>query len=433
MCTQSRSRVDSKLLRIASRVILFRLQKTSTTILSQNQNCLADTLKNPTLWAVLTDQLSPEICVVWCGYGYGNTGDDLVLGVALTDLRPQFGSSIRILSPAPEQTRSYVSDTPVIWHPSSKPRRAREKWFWRLTAYAEKGGMNVFANRLYQAALKNPERVSDENAWLKTMATASRLHLAGGGYLTDKFHLRHFLRPLRLAQSRRIPISTSPLGLGPFRSLKNAMAVANCLRGAKLSVRDEDSLRFCQAHGLNAVETPDDGFRWQRVVALPTAPAVNPEKILGICVFSQHSTEWSDAVENWWVDCLRSLSRAFPDYRLEGFCFHTEKKMDYETARRLFVRAGLSAENVQPPQADYRRAILNLARYRAVVSSRFHAVVTASAMRLPCVATALDDYYEAKMRGALKYAPVPLSVVNPTRDSALSPAAWLKTELKPDS
>ena len=355
-----------------------------------------------------------------------------MLAVALADLREQCGRKLQILSPVPEQTRSYVNDTPVILHPSSKPRSGWEKWFWRFTAYAEKGGMNGLANRLYQTALNHPERISDENAWLKAMASASRLHLAGGGYLTDKFHLRHFLRPLRLAQSRRIPISTSPLGLGPFQHPGNAVGVANSLRGAKLCVRDEDSLRYCQVHGLNAAEMPDDGFRWQRVVAVPAAPTLNSAKRLGICIFSQHSAKWSVAVENWWIDCLRSLSRSFPDFQLEGFCFHTQKEMDYATTRRMFASAGLNPENVQPPQADYRAAILNLARYRGVVSSRFHAVVTASAIRLPCVATALDDYYEAKMRGALKYAPVPLSVVNPARDSAQSPASWLETQLKPN-
>ena len=373
------------------------------------------------------DQSSRGPCVVWGGYGYGNTGDDLVLAVALADLRKEGRDHIQILSPAPAQTRLYVCDLPVVFHPSGRPKGTLEKWFWRLTELAERSGMSSLANQLYNAVLRNPERISNE-PWLKAMASASRLHLAGGGYLTDRFHLRHFLRPMRLARSRGLPITTSPLGLGPFSNPRNAAAVADCLRGAKLIVRDEDSLRYCEAHGLSAIEKPDDGFRWTEVIDASAASASN-EKVLGVCIFSQYSKEWSGGIESWWVDCLRILSQTLPDYRFEGFCFHTEKEMDYETARRMFARANLNPDNVQPPQPDFRVAIHNLTRYRAIISSRFHAVVTASAIRIPCLATALDSYYEAKMRAALKYAPVPLSILNPAHDTAKTAAEWLVSRL----
>ena len=372
-----------------------------------------------------------SLCAVWGGYGYGNTGDDLVLAVALADLRQQYGANIQILSPVPEQTRLYVRDAAVVFHPPSRPRRTFEKWLWRLAEFAEKAQTVALADRLHRAVMKTPERVSDEPAWLKALASASRLHLAGGGYLTDRFHLRHFLRPMRLARSRGIPITTSPLGLGPFQNPANAAAVARCLRGAKLIVRDEDSLRYCQAHGLNATEKPDDGFRWKQVIDVPVPSASTASRILGVCIFSQYSNQWSDRVERWWVDSLRSLSRALPDYELEGFCFHTQKELDYETTRRLFKSADLNPDDVHPPHTDFRAAIMNLARYRALFSSRFHAVVTGSAIPLPCVATALDDYYEAKMRAALKHAPAPLSILSPMRDSPHAAAEWFRRQLKP--
>lgn len=378
------------------------------------------------------EQPSRGPCVVWGGYGYGNTGDDLVLAVALADLRQQCGSGMQILSPAPDQTRLYVRDIEVVLHPSSRPRAVVERWFWRFAECAENNGLVSLADRLHRVVMKNSGRISDEPAWLQAMAAASRLHLAGGGYLTDRFHLRHFLRPIRLARSRGIPITTSPLGLGPFRNPRNAAAVASCLRTATLIVRDEDSLRYCQDHGLNATERPDDGFRWEQVADTPIPSVANAARVLGICIFSQYSENWTGEVESWWIDCLRSLSRALSDYRLEGFCFHTEKKMDHETTRRVFARAGLNPDDVQLPQADFRAAIANLARYRAILSSRFHAVVTGSAIGLPCVATALDSYYEAKMRAALKHAPVPLSILNPTRDAAGAAAEWLSIQLRSD-
>jgi len=380
---------------------------------------------------VSAEQPSRKPCVVWGGYGYGNTGDDLVLAVALADLRQQCGRDIQILSPAPEQTRSYVRDTDIVLHPSVRPRRAVEKWLWRFAECADNNGLGSLADRLHRLVMKNSERISDEPAWLQALAAASRLHLAGGGYLTDRFHLRHFLRPIRLARSRGLPITTSPLGLGPFQYPRNAAAVAGCLRRATLIVRDEDSLRYCQEHGLNATEKPDDGFRWEQVVGNAVPLVSSPAKTaIGVCIFSQYSAKWSGGVESWWIDCLRALSQVLPDCRLEGFCFHTEKKMDYETTRRIFARADLNPDDVQPPQADFRAAIANLARYRAILSSRFHAVVTGSAIRLPCVATALDSYYEAKMHAALKYAPVPLSILNPARDAASAAAEWLASQLR---
>ncbi|MFO1514733.1 MAG: hypothetical protein U1F83_17790 [Verrucomicrobiota bacterium] len=86
-------------------------------------------------------------------------------------------------------------------------------------------------------------------------------------------------------------------------------------------------------------------------------------------------------------------------------------------------------DQVQPPEPDFRTAIANLSNYRAVLSTRFHAVVTASEMQIPCVGMVLDDYYETKMRGALKYSISPLSILNPLRDSPQVAAKWLGSKL----
>jgi polysaccharide pyruvyl transferase WcaK-like protein len=360
-------------------------------------------------------------CVVWGGYGYGNTGDDLVLAVALHDLRQQ-GNHLQVLSPAPDQTRPCAPAAEVVLHPATNAR-ALEKWFWRWTEYVETVGLKGLADALYRFALKHPTRITRQPAWLQALASASALHLVGGGYLTDRFDLRYFLRPLRLARSRGLPVVTSPIGLGPFRSARKAAGVVAALRGARLVVRDADSLRFCYTQGLRATEAPDDGFRWREVVDLPTVPA--NEAVLGVCIFSQYSSRWSEAVEAWWVACLQSLARALPTFTLEGFCFHTGTEMDYETTRRLFTRAGLNPVAVQPPHRDFRAAVRNLGRYQAILTTRFHAAVTAAGMQTPCVAAVVDEYYETKMRSVLKHAESPLSIVNPLRDPPGAPAEWL--------
>lgn len=383
-----------------------------------------------TLAPVSNAPASSGHCVVWGGYGYGNTGDDLLLALALAKLRQSYGNALHVFSPHPEHTRLTVPDPEVIRHPERyHARRWQEKWFWRLTAYAEDCKLRSLADRLYRYALENPQRITTETAWLRSLAGASRLHLAGGGYLAERFDWRHFLRPVRLARSRNLRITTSPLGLGPFPTPKRAAALAAALRGAELVVRDEDSLQFCQAHGLAAVEQPDDGFDWRQVIELPAANPPPATNTIGVCIFSQYSKAWSERAESWWVECLQSLTKALPDHCLEGFCFHTNRQMDYDTTRRLFARAGLSPDNVRPPQADFREAIADLRRYCALLSTRFHAVVSASVLDLPCLAVVLDDYYITKMRGALKHAPAPMSVMNPLTDSAPAAAQWLATRL----
>lgn len=374
------------------------------------------------------EQAAPGSCVVWGGYGYGNTGDDLVLAVAVAGLRQQHGDKLVVLSPTPEQTRLALPDTPVVLQPSGHPQNSRVKALCRWAEFADSRGAHALADRLYRAVLRHSQRFTEDSAWLQTLASASRLHLAGGGYLTDRFHLRHLVRPLRLAKSRGVRITTSPLGLGPFLKAAKAEAVAELLRTARVVVRDADSLRFCTAHGLAAVEQPDDGFHWRQVIDLPDQSTATATKTIGVCIYPQHSSHWSPAVESWWVTALHSLARTFPGWRFEGFCFHTGREMDYATARRLFERAGWNAEWVLPPEPDFRVAIRNLARYRAVVSCRFHAVVTATVLKLPCVAVVLDDYYESKMRGALKYAPAPLTLINPLRDAPSATSQWLASQ-----
>ena len=182
-------------------------------------------------------------------------------------------------------------------------------------------------------------------------------------------------------------------------------------------VRDEASLRLCQSHGLTAEERPDDGFRLREVMDFgPEPPPSSPHRI-GVCIFPQHSPRWSSRIEDWWTDCLRALARSLPDCRIEGFCFHTNRDMDFETTRQLFVRAGLDPNGVQPPTPDFRAAITQLRNFSALISTRFHSVVTASVLKIPCVAIALDDYYEVKMRSVIREASSPILLVNPIQSA----------------
>ena len=342
-------------------------------------------------------------CLLWGGYGFGNTGDELTLAVALHDQRRQCGESVAILSRNPDYTRSLFPGVPVIaYSPQRAPalRRTLSRW---LDRWAQHGGPTNL--RLTRYRLR--DQPDDAASWTETITRSRRLHLVGGGYLSDLFGVDYLTLPLAAAKAAAVPISTSPLGLGPFASRATATYVANFFRQAQLIVRDPESLAFCQQHQLPAKLRPDDGFRVQEILpelsqpAHGTQPASRPR--VGICVFRQHGDRDHDATEQWWQQFLRTLKDSSEPVEVEGFCFHTNQSLDYDTARTRFQAAGLDAAAVRRPDADFRAALCDLRRYDVIVSARFHAIVVANALNIPHVAVAFGEYYRTKMSAAVRH------------------------------
>jgi polysaccharide pyruvyl transferase WcaK-like protein len=370
-------------------------------------------------------------CLVWGGYGWGNTGDDLTLAVALRDLRARPGRARQLLTQDPDHSGLAQPGLPCVPVPWDWPARGLGRWLWQLADRAAAAdSTEVWSRRCYRLALRYSRRVAGA-AWHEAFASASALHLVGGGYLTDVFDLRYMLRPIRLARVRGLPVTTSPLGLGPFADPAAAAAVARALRGARVLVRDAASLDFCRRHGVTAEERPDDGFRLDEVIdgAAGSAWSRESPRLIGVCIFPQFSAQWSLSCEPWWVEALRALVRAFPQQPVRGFCFHTDRRLDFESTRRLFAAAGLDPAAVAPPEPDFRAAIGSLRRFGAIVSTRFHAAVAASVLGIPCVAVAQSDYYEIKMDSAMRPARTPVPVLNPSKSEPSRLAVQLQQML----
>jgi len=374
-----------------------------------------------------------EPCLVWGGYGYGNTGDDLTLAVALHDLDRLGVYNVGVITPRIEHTRQSHPYARLLAAPDAPPGRMAERLAWRLADRTFSIRRNSHAARLYHLALRLQRRRGTEHDLLAAFTSAASLHLVGGGYLTDLFDLDSMLRPIRIARAMNRPVTTSPLGLGPFRTPRSASAVARALQACRVTVRDSDSLQYCQAHQLEAGESPDDGFRLAEVLPPGQGDARQEgrQRRIGVCVFHQYDNAMSSRLVDWWVDCLRLLSQRLPDFHIEGFCFHTDESMDLQTTRLLFERSGLNPEDVHPPEPDYRRAVMLLDRFDAIFSTRFHAVVAASALRRPCVAVGMNDYYDIKMKCALKHSSIPSLHINPLRDSAQSAWQFLSQQMAP--
>jgi polysaccharide pyruvyl transferase WcaK-like protein len=336
-------------------------------------------------------------CLIWGGYAWGNTGDELCLAAALERMRRESNGSVAILSPRPEYTARLFPDAKVIpFVPVARQKRSRwERWLGNR-------------RRDFVPAAE----------WQRCLQHAERLYLAGGGYLSDLFGIEMFMTPVELAIELGVPVATAPVGIGPFAAAAWAERVARALGRAEVQVRDPVSLEFCRQHGVKAALSPDDAFAVIRKMpgtALP--PPARPPKI-GVCIVPQAGRSADHDLTGWWTECLRGLKTRHPQIMIEGFCFHTSPNEDIREMTRLFPLAGLPVEQVRAPVEDFCRATLALREYDFIISTRFHATVAANVFQIPNVAIAAGDYYMAKMRAAASGYEALCEVVDPKAVSA---------------
>jgi polysaccharide pyruvyl transferase WcaK-like protein len=336
-------------------------------------------------------------CVIWGGYAWGNTGDDLCLAAALERVRQEFGDRVAILSHRPEYTAQLFPQTTVIPYVPRGPRKTR----WLKHPLREAGSLLMAAGRRHfpRAKLFTPDL-----EWVRCLGRAERLYLAGGGYLSDIFQLDDLMPPVEFAFDLKIPVTTGALGIGPFSSRAWAGRVARALSRAELKVRDRESLDFCQGRGLKAVLEPDDAFAL--VKNLPPLTCSGPDGArppkIGVCIFPQYGRPGNLDPSEWWIACLRGLRERLPQFAIEGFCFHTSPREEVHYMTNLFPRAGLPASQVQPPILDFRAAAQAVQKFDFIIAARFHAVVVANVFKVPNVAIASGEYYRTKMTAAAK-------------------------------
>ena len=267
--------------------------------------------------------------------------------------------------------------------------------------------------------------------WTRCLTGARGLYLAGGGYLTDLFPMDQILPPIELACRLKLPVSTAPIGIGPFQSAGWAERVASILKNADLKVRDQLSLDFCRARGLNATLEPDDASK-QIPVLLPVQTEggnARPARKIGVCIFRQYGQDAGIDLSDWWVACLRGLAAQHPDHTIEGFCFHTALHEDFREMVRLFLRAGLPLRQVLTPIPDFRQATNLIRDYDLVIATRFHAIVAANVFQIPNLAVASGDYYSAKMSAAVLEHAASSRLVNPSNAAPASVLALCRNAL----
>jgi polysaccharide pyruvyl transferase WcaK-like protein len=378
---------------------------------------------------MLTKENLPK-CILWGGYGSGNIGDDITLAVALHDMRAKFGESIAILSTNFKSTKYIFPDVNVIpYVTSTSPFYRILKRFRQIILKLEHQSifalqtqniMNYFFLLLSQQFCSYSNIITQVNKsekcdYLYMLHNCQLLYLVGGGYLTDLFILKPIIIPILAARLIRIPINTAPIGIGPFRFKRNSDLVASILKDAKVVVRDKDSLQWCYKNNIFASFRLDDGFRIIEIFPdLYKKELKSDDKLIGVCIFYQHGSNISYTKFKYW--CCTLLKLLIKNgFRLEGFCFHTNPDLDFRNTQEIFSTIGLDPKLVIHPFIDFRQAIKQLNKYRFIITTRFHAAVSAGALGIPYLSIASGNYYITKMYAAM-HSQTPCLLSNPLID-----------------
>ena len=324
--------------------------------------------------------------LLWGGYGWGNAGDELTLAVALRDIRTRQGENIAIISPHPEYSKALFPEIPVIpYCPIKRPLRSS-----RIADF-------LCGNPHVRHAITDQFSPATGISWAKAIRSSKQLYLVGGGYLNSLFDFESFLLPARVARHCGIRIETGPLGIGPFQRRSHVKLFKKSFADTLLHVRDTTSLNLCRNLGLRAEMRPDDGFRAAEII--PSLHEPTPKATcVGVNLHPQAGGTHVAAAEKWWNETLTALRQA--QVPVEGFCFHNSPLADYTATTEAFAAAGLDPGSVRHPHIDFRDGCSQLKRYRAIITTRFHAVVVSSVIGIPALAAAEGPYYQEKMKAA---------------------------------
>jgi len=350
-------------------------------------------------------------CILWGGYAHGNAGDELMLAIALRDMSKRYGpSAVAVLSPYPGYTKALFPESEVIpYVPASTSKRNTQV----ASVFRFLKKRYAFSQNRYEVSIHFSYDTA--NGWAGVIKQCELLYLVGGGYLTDLFDLESLLLPVEAARFHGVEVETAPLGVGPFKCAWNAGKLQSALRDAHIRVRDVDSQIICNNLGITAELQRDDGFRVREVIAFDAAVGIGDCPI-GINFYMQPGSANGETVINWWREILILLkSSGLP---VEGFCFHNSPQSDFSETVQLFLDAGLPRKLVRAPDFDFRDACAQVAKYRAILTARFHAAVVAGVAGIPAIAIADGQYYRSKMISACHGYPasqlVDVSVTEPT-------------------
>ena len=248
---------------------------------------------------------------------------------------------------------------------------------------------------------------------VEALATASLLHISGGGNINSIWAGHLFYRALMISIARLydIPVIMTGQTIGPISRTFHRNLLASALRSvAYIGVRDQsDSVRELKLLHLKKtviVVAPDDAM-----FALPAQLHEDRKKEEHIIRVGLSLHEWS-VDENELQQQLHVLAAMTPRMRfvLIPHVVYPSGKDDLEFMQRVTRTIDPSRiETCTLPGSEEKfsiRHLVNLvtretAQIDLVVATRYHAIVFALSSGVPAVACFGDEYYRIKNEGVL--------------------------------
>ena len=364
-------------------------------------------------------------CVLWGAYGSGNTGDELILSLALEEAKKEHKDSVVVLSGNPLYTRWLFPHCTVVPFDPVISKQSKSRVFRILDRILATRMKSYLPRPDYNLSDQLRVRKGEPDTWVDLIRNAGLLRLVGGGYLTDIFPLNWNLLPLELALFCGIPIQTGAIQLGPFLQPGNGRRVATLLKDSDIKVRDQASLEYCKKWDLRAHKVRDDCYKLRRIFPdlLRHTPSQAQPRI-GLCISLQPDHPFRSSFVNWTVHLLRCLRKTIPTSSIFGFCFFDGDR-DFELTLEVFDGAGINLTQAEPHSLNYKKNIRSLSSIDILVTTRFHAAVLATLLDVPFFAIAQGGYYLAKMKEVVDQSNSLGTLIMPEKDDVSVIAAGI--------
>lgn len=352
------------------------------------------------------------------GYGSGNLGDFSQLSGTLENLEEQLpGIEVTVTSKNVKRTTAYLR---------GNTHRLRINVELNFDSVLHEDKNNIGKRNWYKNRIKLLERkaalflynllpVDDEDyALFNRVNHYDMLYFSGSGTLNHTSatwgSTYNNLVTLLLFQLLKKKTIVSAQGVGPVSDLMDKEMIAHTLKHADaVTVRDRESLEFCQELGVTKVELGVDDAYFiasdENVDRLIQETGITDNK--GVVGINLAFYKYDEQLK---MQLLKVAEFCFNN-GLQVLVIVTEPLRDLDAARDL-VKANPSIHLLQRTDINANQIKGIVSRLQFGIGTRNHFIVYALASEVPCIGLGVDDMQTHKFRGLSRDFPIEVSTVN---------------------